>query len=121
MNLARFLGEPLADVLAMHQNVIDDARDIHLRALFRLPAAAWRRYRRLRRGLFPDLGSRQFFHMRAAAHGTIEQTAALLRREIVAGGKPTFEAMLIPADEVENDHDLIPDPIVAYIRAKLGN
>jgi hypothetical protein len=51
--------------------------------------------------------------MRTAAHRAREQTTALLRREILAGSKPTLEAVLIPADEVENDHGSIPVPIVA--------
>src|SRR5471030_1995277 len=118
MNLPGFLGKVLADILAVHKNVIDDARNIDLLGLAGLNRVGGRGHGRLR--LLTDLGRRQLFHMCAAAYRALKQTVAFLRRKIFARGKPTLEAVLILADEVENDNGSMPAAILAYMVSKTG-
>src|SRR5487761_2226058 len=113
MNSARLGGEVPADVFAVHEDVIDDTGNVDLRRLPRLCCGFLCRHSRLR--LRSDPGRRQLFHMRAAADRAFEQAAAFLRGEVIARGKPSLEAVLIPADEVEHDHACISRFILSHI------
>src|SRR6185312_4031465 len=42
--------------------------------------------------------------VRVVAYGAVDEPALLLPRELLAGGKPAFEAMSVRAAELEDDH-----------------
>src|SRR4051794_35268187 len=106
MDLARFLGELVADIVGVFAHLLGHRLQLRQRLLLRL--AHGKRYGFLLAGRGNGRGHQRLLDLVRAAAGAIDKTALLLRVEIVIAAKPTLELMLVFADQGKADQDAAP-------------